>query len=55
MPKVEEVYSSLFDDKAEVTKQQKETLKTELSALRLKQFATFHNEKYKVVEKINDE
>lgn len=55
MPKVEEVYSSLFEDKAEVTKQQKETLKTELSALRLKQFATFHNEKYKVVEKINDE
>ena len=55
MPKVEEVYSSLFEDKAEETKQQQENLQTQLAVARLKQFATFHNEKYKVVEKINNE
>ncbi len=46
MPKIEEVYSTLFDEKAEETKIEKENLKAELSALRFKQFANFHNKKY---------
>ena len=46
MPRIEEVYSTLFDEKAEETKQQKENLKAELSVLRFKQFANFHNKKY---------
>ena len=51
VPKVEEVYSSLFEDKAKETKEKQENLITELSVARFKQFANFHNEKYKVVEK----
>lgn len=47
MPKIEEVYSSLFDDKAEETKQKKQELNTELSVLRFKEFANAHNKKFK--------
>lgn len=50
MPKVEEVYSSLFTDKAEETKQKQQELETEVAVARFKQFVNFHNEKYKVVE-----
>lgn len=54
MPKLEEVYSSIFEDKAEETKQQKKNLETELAVARFKQFANFHNSKYKVVENNNE-
>ena len=47
MPRIEEVYSSLFEDKAEETKQKQEELATELAVARFKQFANLHNEKFK--------
>lgn len=46
VPKLEEVYSYLFNEKAEETKSEQEELKTELSILRFKQFANFHNKKF---------
>lgn len=47
MPKIEEVYGSLFEEKAEETKQKKQDLATELSVARFKQFANIHNAKLK--------
>jgi hypothetical protein len=47
MPKLEEVYSSLFEDKAEDTKRKQEELATELAVARFKQFANLHNENFK--------
>jgi hypothetical protein len=50
-PKLEEVYPSLFDN--DIDKQEREAkeqeLKNNLSALRFKQFANFHNAKFKEV------
>ena len=46
MPPIEEVYPSLFAQKAEETAKTKAELKAELSALRFKQFADYHNNKY---------
>jgi hypothetical protein len=46
-PKLEEVYASLFEDKAQQTSQEKEAKKNELWALRFKQFANFHNKNFK--------
>ena len=46
-PEIHEIYPSLFDGKdREAEKQER---KDELSALRFKQFANFHNDKYKEV------
>lgn len=47
MPRIEEVYSSLFEEKAEETQQKKQELTTDLSVLRFKQFADTHNKKFK--------
>lgn len=46
MPTLEEAYPSLFKEQAEEAKQRKEELITELSVLRFKQFANFHNKKF---------
>ena len=48
-PTLEEAYSGVFDDLAEERKAKVEEQKTNLSALRFKQFANFHNNKYKEV------
>ena len=45
MPDIAEAYPSLFD--VEVIKEKKQERKDELSALRFKQFATFHNNRIK--------
>lgn len=45
MPEISEVYPSLFDNKE--IEEQKRAKKAELSALRFKQFANFHNSKIK--------
>lgn len=47
IPKVEQIYSSLFEDQAKETQEKQENLKAELSAARFKQFADFHNKKFK--------
>lgn len=46
-PTLEETYSSLFTDEKEIKRQRKQELKNELSIARFKQFADFHNKKYK--------
>ena len=50
MPRLEEVYSALFEDKAEETKKQIEEKKQELSVIRFTQFANSHNNKFKQQE-----
>ena len=56
MPKIEEVYSNLFEEKVEETKNEKENLTTDASVARFMQFVNFHNKKFnKVVENLNDE
>ena len=45
LPEISEAYPSLFDSK--VFEEKKQEQKAELSALRFKQFANFHNKKYK--------
>ena len=47
MPKIEEVYSSLFEEQAKENKQKQEEMATELAVARFKQFANLHNEKFK--------
>lgn len=47
MPKIEEVYSSLFEDQAKENKQKQEEMATELAVARFKQFANLHNEKFR--------
>lgn len=44
MPEISEVYTTLFD--AEEIKQQRQTKKAELSALRFKHFAEAYNERF---------
>lgn len=53
-PKIEEVYSNLFNEQAEETKEKQLDKVTEASVARFMQFATFHNNKYKVVENISE-
>ena len=50
MPKLEEVYSSLFTEQAEEIKQKKQDLTTDISVIRFKQFASFHNKKFEQQE-----
>jgi len=45
-PALAEVYSHLFEEQAEETQEQKIDAKTELSALRFKQFAKSYNERF---------
>jgi hypothetical protein len=49
IPTIEEIYPSLFDDEIQARKEEKEAQQTELSIIRLKQFAKFHNAKYEEV------
>lgn len=44
-PTPEEAYSSLFEDKAKIRQEEKENKLAELSALRFRQYANFHNQK----------
>ena len=46
VPALAEVYSHLFEEKAEEIQEQKLDAKTELSALRFKQFAKSYNERF---------
>ena len=46
-PTVEEVYSSLFEDKQKEKAEQKQKLRDDLSVLRFKQFVSYHNSKRK--------
>lgn len=46
IPALAEVYSHLFEDKAEEIQETKIDAKTELSALRFKQFAKSYNERF---------
>lgn len=50
MPPIEEIYSSLFSDKADKAKQEKIDKATEISVARFKQFANFHNKNFKLQE-----
>lgn len=52
IPSIEEVYPSLFDSKE--IEEKKAEKKTELSALRFKQFADAFNKKFKEVAKKDD-
>lgn len=45
-PTLEEVYPSLFTEQAKSRKEAQAAKATELSIIRLKQYANFHNEKY---------
>lgn len=45
MPDISEVYPNLFDSKE--LEEQKAVKRAELSALRFRQFANFHNKKFK--------
>lgn len=47
LPKLEEVYTFLFKDEAEIEREKKAEKIAQLSALRFKQFANFHNSKFK--------
>jgi hypothetical protein len=53
MPEISQVYPSLFDN--EEIKEQSRTKKAELSAIRFKQFANFHNAKLKGGANINND
>lgn len=55
IPEIAEVYPSLFD--SEEIKEQKQAKTAEISALRFKQFANFHNNKLKKqeVQTVKDE
>lgn len=44
MPEIHEAYPSLFD--SQEVEDQKQAQKAELSAIRFKQFAKFHNDKF---------
>ena len=45
IPDITEVYSSLFVDDLKKKEQEQQALKDELSALRFRQYANFHNER----------
>ena len=45
-PTPEEAYSSLFEDKAKIREEEKAIKQDELSALRFRQYADFHNKKF---------
>lgn len=51
IPEISEAYPSLFD--SEEIKEQKAAKKAELSALRFKQFANFHNNNFNGGGKVN--
>lgn len=53
MPELSAVYPSLFDNKE--IEEAKRAKRDELSAIRFKQFANFHNEKYSGGGKVKDE
>lgn len=53
-PTPEEAYTSLFEDKAKARKEEIENKRAELSVLRFKQFANFHNKKFKEVANVNE-
>ena len=48
VPPIEEIYSHLFNDRAEKAKEEKINKATEASVARFKQFANFHNKKLKL-------
>ena len=50
-PEIHEIYPSLFDGKQR--EEEKQERRDELSALRFKQYANFHNNKYKEVANDN--
>lgn len=53
MPEISEVYPTLFD--SQEVEQKKAEKKAELSALRFKQFAASHNQRFEEVqEKVNE-
>lgn len=45
IPEINEVYGTLFDEDIEDKKRKKQEAKMQLSALRFKQYANFHNNK----------
>lgn len=49
IPSINEVYGSLFEENQKQKQDEKQKVKDELSALRFKQFAQFHNKKYEEV------
>lgn len=49
IPELTEAYGSLFEDTELQKAEEKQNVKDELSALRFKQFAQFHNKKYEEV------
>lgn len=53
-PTPEEAYSSLFEDKAKIKQEERQQKLNELSALRFRQFADFHNKKHKEVANSNE-
>jgi hypothetical protein len=53
VPPLTEVYSHLFEDKVEEVQEQKIDAKTELSALRFKQFAKSFNDRFNKREVAN--
>lgn len=50
-PTLEEAYCGLFDDVVKEREEQKRKQLAELSAIRFKQYANFHNKKYEEVAK----
>ena len=54
IPSIEDVYSSLFNDTKDRKQEEKQNKIDELSALRFKQFAQFHNRKYEEVQAVNE-
>lgn len=53
-PGLEESYPGIFTEQDEETKAKQEEAKTQLSVLRFKQFANFHNKKYEEVASENE-
>ena len=52
MPDISEAYPSIFD--SQEIEEKKQAQKAELSAIRFKQFAKFHNDKFKEVANVNE-
>lgn len=52
LPEISAVYPSLFDNQQ--IEEAKSAKRAELSALRFKQFAKFHNDKFKEVANVNE-
>lgn len=53
VPAIAEVYSHLFEDKAEEIQEERVDVRTELSALRFRQFAKSYNERFDKQEVAN--